>query len=193
MGGDLAAGLPALPVCCWCLAIAVVAVSNAEDPEKLLDQVVNEMQEDLIKMRQASAQVCVSSQQHYAEQSGSVSAAVRINKQPQQPLHAAAGVCCYVKSCSWLCVQRLSLDRGVLVFCSTIYRLPHACMRAGDGITEADGGKVQAGAGNSGELVARHSMVQQFVSPASCCCACMHACTACIHAYRSVQESGRCG
>jgi phage shock protein A len=35
----------------------VLAVSQAEDPEKLLDQVVNEMQEDLIKMRQASAQV----------------------------------------------------------------------------------------------------------------------------------------
>lgn len=33
-------------------------MSSAEDPEKLLDQVVNEMQEDLIKMRQASAQVC---------------------------------------------------------------------------------------------------------------------------------------
>jgi phage shock protein A len=32
-------------------------VSSAEDPEKLLDQVVNEMQEDLIKMRQAAAQV----------------------------------------------------------------------------------------------------------------------------------------
>ena len=32
-------------------------MSSAEDPEKLLDQVVNEMQEDLIKMRQASAQV----------------------------------------------------------------------------------------------------------------------------------------
>jgi len=33
------------------------AVSAAEDPEKILDQVVTEMQEDLIKMRQASAQV----------------------------------------------------------------------------------------------------------------------------------------
>lgn len=33
------------------------AVSSAEDPEKLLDRVVDEMQEDLIKMRQASAQV----------------------------------------------------------------------------------------------------------------------------------------
>ena len=33
------------------------AVSSAEDPEKLLDTVVTEMQEDLIKMRQASAQV----------------------------------------------------------------------------------------------------------------------------------------
>ena len=31
-------------------------MSSAEDPEKILDQVVNEMQEDLIKMRQASAQ-----------------------------------------------------------------------------------------------------------------------------------------
>mgnify|MGYP001806814744 FL=1 len=33
------------------------AVSNAEDPEKLLDQVVEEMQGDLIKMRQAAATV----------------------------------------------------------------------------------------------------------------------------------------
>jgi len=33
------------------------AVSNAEDPEKLLDQVVQDMQNDLIKMRQAAAQV----------------------------------------------------------------------------------------------------------------------------------------
>lgn len=37
--------------------VFALAVSAAEDPEKLLDQVVNEMQEDLIKMRQASAQV----------------------------------------------------------------------------------------------------------------------------------------
>lgn len=35
------------------------SVSSAEDPEKLLDQVVTEMQEDLIKMRQAAAQVIV--------------------------------------------------------------------------------------------------------------------------------------
>ena len=39
------------------LTLSVPAVTQAEDPEKLLDQVVNEMQEDLIKMRQASAQV----------------------------------------------------------------------------------------------------------------------------------------
>lgn len=32
-------------------------VSAAEDPEKILDQTVIEMQEDLVKMRQASAQV----------------------------------------------------------------------------------------------------------------------------------------
>ncbi len=33
------------------------AVTSAEDPEKLLDTVVEEMQNDLIKMRQAAAQV----------------------------------------------------------------------------------------------------------------------------------------
>ncbi len=33
------------------------AVSKAEDPEKILEQAVNDMQGDLIKMRQASAQV----------------------------------------------------------------------------------------------------------------------------------------
>ena len=33
------------------------AVGAAEDPEKILDQAVNEMQSDLIKMRQAAAQV----------------------------------------------------------------------------------------------------------------------------------------
>ena len=32
-------------------------VSGAEDPEKLLDQAVNEMQSDLVRLRQASAQV----------------------------------------------------------------------------------------------------------------------------------------
>ncbi|GAX82825.1 hypothetical protein CEUSTIGMA_g10251.t1 [Chlamydomonas eustigma] len=38
-------------------------VSSAEDPEKLLDTVVTEMQEDLIKMRQAAAQVMASQKQ----------------------------------------------------------------------------------------------------------------------------------
>jgi phage shock protein A len=38
-------------------------VSGAEDPEKLLDQTVNEMQDDLIRMRQASAQVMASQKQ----------------------------------------------------------------------------------------------------------------------------------
>lgn len=38
-------------------------VSSAEDPEKLLDQTVIEMQEDLVKMRQASAQVMASQKQ----------------------------------------------------------------------------------------------------------------------------------
>lgn len=42
-------------------------VSAAEDPEKILDQVVTEMQEDLIKMRQASAQVMASQKQMEAK------------------------------------------------------------------------------------------------------------------------------
>eukprot|EP00879_Flechtneria_rotunda_P000682 GHRR01000799.1.p1 GENE.GHRR01000799.1~~GHRR01000799.1.p1 ORF type:complete len:296 (+),score=125.22 GHRR01000799.1:142-1029(+) len=42
-------------------------VSAAEDPEKVLDQVVIEMQEDLIKMRQASAQVMASQKQMEAK------------------------------------------------------------------------------------------------------------------------------
>lgn len=47
----------------------LLAVSSAEDPEKLLDQVVTEMQEDLIKMRQASAQVKAGCFQHVVERS----------------------------------------------------------------------------------------------------------------------------
>lgn len=39
------------------------AINAAEDPEKMLDQTVNEMQEDLIKMRQAAAQVMASQKQ----------------------------------------------------------------------------------------------------------------------------------
>jgi len=42
-------------------------VSNAEDPEKLLDQVVQEMQGDLIRMRQAAAQVMASQKQMEAK------------------------------------------------------------------------------------------------------------------------------
>ncbi|KAI8462717.1 MAG: PspA/IM30 family-domain-containing protein [Monoraphidium minutum] len=42
-------------------------VSNAEDPEKVLDQVVIEMQDDLIKMRQAAAQVMASQKQMEAK------------------------------------------------------------------------------------------------------------------------------
>ncbi|GFR47359.1 hypothetical protein Agub_g9065 [Astrephomene gubernaculifera] len=38
-------------------------VSNAEDPEKLLDQVVEEMQNDLIKMRQAAATILAQQKQ----------------------------------------------------------------------------------------------------------------------------------
>ena len=38
-------------------------ITAAEDPEKILDQTVNEMQGDLIKMRQATAQVMASQKQ----------------------------------------------------------------------------------------------------------------------------------
>jgi len=34
-----------------------VAVSSAEDPEKILEQAVEDMQNDLIKLRQAAAEV----------------------------------------------------------------------------------------------------------------------------------------
>lgn len=44
-------------LCLSCEAVRVRAVSSVEDPEKMLDQTVTEMQNDLIKMRQASAQV----------------------------------------------------------------------------------------------------------------------------------------
>lgn len=44
-------------------------VGSAEDPEKMLDQTVNEMQGDLIKMRQASAQVLASQKQVEAKYS----------------------------------------------------------------------------------------------------------------------------
>ena len=40
--------------------LADCAVTKAEDPEKILEQAVTDMQGDLIKMRQASAQVAVS-------------------------------------------------------------------------------------------------------------------------------------
>ncbi|KXZ47327.1 hypothetical protein GPECTOR_36g51 [Gonium pectorale] len=42
---------------------ATNVVSNAEDPEKLLDQVVEEMQNDLIKMRQAAATILAQQKQ----------------------------------------------------------------------------------------------------------------------------------
>ena len=38
-------------------------ITAAEDPEKILDQTVNEMNGDLIKMRQATAQVMASQKQ----------------------------------------------------------------------------------------------------------------------------------
>ncbi|DBA88895.1 TPA: hypothetical protein ACH3X2_000137 [Trebouxia sp. C0005] len=44
-------------------------VSGAEDPEKMLDQAVNEMQNDLVRLRQASAQVIASQRQLEAKYS----------------------------------------------------------------------------------------------------------------------------
>lgn len=44
----------------WLRSYADSIVSSAEDPEKLLDQTVREMQEDLIKMKQTSATVIAS-------------------------------------------------------------------------------------------------------------------------------------
>jgi len=50
-------------------------VSSAEDPEKILDQAVRDMQEDLIKMRQAAAQVIASQKQLEMKQKQAATAA----------------------------------------------------------------------------------------------------------------------
>jgi len=50
-------------------------VSSAEDPEKILDQAVRDMQEDLVKMRQATAQVIASQKQLEMKQQQSKTAA----------------------------------------------------------------------------------------------------------------------
>ena len=52
------------------------AVSSVEDPEKMLEQTVNEMQSDLIKMRQSSAQVLASQKQIEAKYNQSRDTAV---------------------------------------------------------------------------------------------------------------------
>jgi hypothetical protein len=73
-----------------------------------------------------------------------------------------------------------------------VNRLLHACMRAGDGITEADGGKVQAGAGNSGELMqsqAQYGAAGRIIMELAGVLACMRMCV--IHARSSVQRSFR--
>ena len=38
-------------------AVVLTAAKSLEDPRKMLDQAVSEMREDLVKMRQASAEV----------------------------------------------------------------------------------------------------------------------------------------
>jgi phage shock protein A len=57
------------------LSLKTPTVSAAEDPEKMLDQTVNEMQADLIKMRQASAQVLASQKQVEAKYNAAQSTA----------------------------------------------------------------------------------------------------------------------
>ena len=57
------------------------AVGGAEDPEKILDQAVNEMQSDLIKMRQSSAQVLASQKQIEAKYNQSRDTAVSLLSQ----------------------------------------------------------------------------------------------------------------
>ena len=44
--------------------ICSCAVSAAEDPERILDQAVEDMNNDLIKLRQATAKVCLRPLQH---------------------------------------------------------------------------------------------------------------------------------
>lgn len=54
------------------------AVSNAEDPEKILEQAVEDMQNDLVKMRQASAQVMASQKQIERKYEQAQTTAVRV-------------------------------------------------------------------------------------------------------------------
>ncbi|PNH01708.1 Membrane-associated protein, chloroplastic [Tetrabaena socialis] len=58
---------------------ATNVVSSAEDPEKLLDTVVEEMQNDLIKMRQAAATILAQQKQIEAKYKQSQLTAVRLD------------------------------------------------------------------------------------------------------------------
>lgn len=58
---------------CFCVS----AVSSVEDPEKVLDQAVEDMQNDLIRLRQAAAEVTASEKRMQAKRDQAQSTAVR--------------------------------------------------------------------------------------------------------------------
>lgn len=63
----------------WCdgLFLCVCAVSSVEDPEKVLDQAVEDMQNDLIRLRQAAAEVTASEKRMQAKRDQAQNTAVR--------------------------------------------------------------------------------------------------------------------
>lgn len=111
--------------------VLAAAVSSAEDPEKLLDQVVQEMQGDLIRMRQAAAQV----NSHYN---------VSSRQSRRTPNYRELALAHQVMVADYWNVCSLTrFNTSMLMQVRTVH--------TGHGVSETNGGQVQASASNSGE------------------------------------------
>ena len=80
-------------------------MSAVEDPEKILDQAVTDMQSDLVKMRQASAQVIASQKRLQNKFDQAQSAAVRARRH----------LPCLMQRCSLWCAEHMLVHRDVLL------------------------------------------------------------------------------
>lgn len=76
-------------------AVVLTAAKSLEDPRKMLDQAVSEMREDLVKMRQASAEVM--STQKMLESKYSQAQASAVNALPSclTSMHASPSQCSF--------------------------------------------------------------------------------------------------
>ena len=72
-------------------AVALTAAKSLEDPRKMLDQAVSEMREDLVKMRQASAEVM--STQKMLESKYSQAQASAVSSLSLASMHASSSQC----------------------------------------------------------------------------------------------------